>query len=75
MSTFCVLIQDTLIVSTCPLRQGRCYWQHAQTNICKYSQLDADSLTVEEFCQRTGRDLPTDSERVELIEQIRASFS
>lgn len=74
MSTFCVMIQEELLVATCPLKQGRCYWQHTKTNSCKYSVADADDLTVEEFCQRTGRELPSEEERLAIYEQLKATL-
>ena len=74
MSTFCVMISAEIVVATCPLRQGRCYWQHIRTNSCKYSLAESDGLTIEEFCERTGREVPTEPERIELYEKLKLAL-
>jgi hypothetical protein len=67
---FCGAIKKDLSVATCPLRQGDCYWQHAKTNKCKYT---VEEITVDQFCERTGRTLPPDDVREELIADIKAT--
>lgn len=71
MSTFCVVVGKTLLVSTCPLDQGRCYWQHVVTNHCKYSESLAEHPDIKEFCARTGREEPTEEDRSRLFNKLR----
>ena len=69
MTTFCVMLNKELIVSTCPLIKGRCYWQHVETNSCKYTVLD---LSVEDFCARTGREPPNEKQRLEIFNRLKS---
>lgn len=71
MSTFCVMIQEEIVVSTCPLKKGECYWQHVETNSCKYS-LHADDIPLTEFCDRTGRVPLSESEYTAKYEQLKS---
>jgi hypothetical protein len=68
---FCNAIQKELIVNTCPLPQGGCYWQQLKTNKCKYSE----DPTLEEFCSATGKLLPAEDARMAIATKIKTALS
>lgn len=53
--TFCVVINDQLAVSHCPLPQGTCMWKHRVHGLCMYNEEFAhSSFTPNEFALRVG---------------------
>lgn len=53
--TFCVVIQQQIVISTCPLPKGGCYWKHRVHGRCCYDENFANSkFTVNAFAQRVG---------------------
>ena len=72
MMAFCIAINANLVVQSCPLRKGQCYWQHKLTNKCCYT--DAE-LSIEQFCERTGKDMPTDDQRLATINKLRRELA
>lgn len=75
MTTFCIVIQQELVISRCPLPAGSCTWQHRQTGFCKYTDRD---LTVAEHAALVGAVAPRPSEVValeqRLSEAVRSQF-
>jgi hypothetical protein len=61
---FCGIIQQTISVSTCPLKHGVCMWRHRNSGECQYTDTE---LTAEEFCSRVGLEVPSNAE----LEEIR----
>ena len=70
--TFCVAINADIVVATCPLKKGACYWQHRKTNLCRYTN---DELSIEEFCSRVGAQVPTEEHKCKLVNDIRTAVS
>lgn len=70
--TFCVHTQTELVISTCPLRKGKCYWQHRETKTCKYTM---EQLSVEDYCIRVGAVLPTEKEKEIILEKLKAELN
>jgi hypothetical protein len=70
--TFCVHTQTELVVSTCPLRKGRCYWQHRETKTCKYT---TDTLSFEEYCLRVGTQLPSEQEKQLIFNNLKSALN
>lgn len=66
--TFCIAINSDIAVASCPLPRGQCYWQHQETNLCKYTE---EELTVEAFCELTGKQLPTPDANQTLITKLK----
>lgn len=70
--TYCGIIKKNLKITVCPLKPGRCLFQHRQTNECKYTGRD---LTLDEYCQRVGQDRPDDlqleSDKLLLLDLIK----
>jgi hypothetical protein len=48
---FCGVIQQQLVVSSCPLMKGTCMWKNRLHGRCTYT---TEELTTEEFTQRVG---------------------
>lgn len=69
--TFCIAIQKPIIVQTCPLRPGACYWQHQQTLNCKYTP---EELSIDEYCSLVGKPLPTEEELQSKFVQLRSQL-
>jgi hypothetical protein len=63
--TYCVAIEKEIVVATCPLRKGSCYWQHRQTMRCMHTE---DDLTPQEFVARVG--LPSDAAADDVKTQV-----
>ena len=57
--TYCIALEEEIVVATCPLKKGTCYWQHRQTNLCMST---SDELTLTEYCKRVGTDIPLASD-------------
>jgi len=66
--SFCVAINSEIKAASCPLRKGQCYWQHQETNNCKYTE---EELSVEAFCERTGKTVPTQEEHQQLVANLK----
>lgn len=49
--TFCGVIGEQLVVSSCPLPKGTCMWKHRLHGLCMFT---ADDLTPDEFAKRVG---------------------
>jgi len=53
--TYCKVIDDQLVVATCPLPPGRCMWKHHIHGLCMYTDEFASSeFTPQEFAARVG---------------------
>jgi hypothetical protein len=61
--TFCGVIGHQLLVSSCPLNDGRCMWKHRKTGMCAYTNL---SLNAHEFAEHVGLP-PLDAAAVNII--------
>jgi hypothetical protein len=68
---YCVLIDARLKTVRCPLENGKCYWQHRETNECCYTDCE---LTVEQFTQITGADPLSSTDIDEFKERLRAQM-
>ena len=66
--TFCIMIKQELVVATCPLKKGQCYWQHTVNNMCMYTP---DELTPAQFATLTGKELPTPDEQQNIADHIK----
>ena len=65
---FCIAINKDIAVASCPLQKGQCYWQHRETNICKYTE---EELTADAFCELTGKQLPSPEAIQNLIAELK----
>ena len=59
VGAYCGVLQQRILVSTCPLPKGQCMWQDRITKVCRYTQ---NELTPVEFAQRVNLPLPTSAE-------------
>ena len=57
MTTYCGVIKATILVQTCPLRPGRCYWQGEGTNLCRYTE---QPLSLDDYSKLVGRSITTE---------------
>lgn len=56
VGAYCGVLQQRILVSTCPLPKGQCMWQDRVTKLCRYTQ---DELTPVEFAQRVSLPPPS----------------
>ncbi len=68
--TFCIAIERELVVATCPLRKGRCYWQHRETQICCYTSKD---LEPHEYAELVGTEVP-ETDPQELFQKLQVEL-
>lgn len=68
---YCIAIKSSLNGKRCPLAKGKCMWQHAQTNDCKYTPQELDSTA---FATRVGRTPPTEVELETFKNNLRKSL-
>lgn len=72
--TYCKVIDQQLIVATCPLPSGRCMWKHHLHGLCMYTEEFASSeFTPQEFAMRVGLRPPNSDEVNILRERVAAS--
>jgi len=69
--TYCVAVKTDIVVSTCPLQKGHCYWQHRETHQCQYTEEDLD---VQTFAQRVGLKAPSDADRVHFFNNLKTAL-
>lgn len=65
---FCIAIEEELVVGTCPLRKGVCYWQHRTLKSCCYT---AEELTEDQFIERVGAAEVDLAKRQNITDQIK----
>ncbi len=65
----CIAINQELLVKTCPLAKGQCYWQHRVTQQCCYTK---DDLEICEFAVLVGAALPTEEEVSQITANLKA---
>ena len=65
--TYCVAIKKKLSTSICPLKEGRCMWQHRVNNKCCYTNKD---LTISEYCTLTAQCEPSEDEIKYCVQKI-----
>jgi hypothetical protein len=69
--SYCIALEADISTDFCPLPPGNCYWSHTRTQKCCYTESD---LTQEEFCELTGRTLPTEGEKQIFLTDLRAAL-
>lgn len=73
--TFCVVVEQQLIISRCPLPAGSCAWQHRITGFCKYTDRD---IGVSELAGLVGAPNPLAEEikqvETKLVATIKAAI-
>jgi len=67
--TFCGVLGQRIIVSTCPLPKGSCMWKHRRTGQCTYTE---DELSPATFAARVGAETPGPDVVNNLRQQLRA---
>lgn len=57
---FCGLIGNNIDAEICPLKKGKCMWQHREDQHCCYS---FEKMSKEEYCNLVGLlEVPSDEE-------------
>ena len=69
LGTYCVVIEKRIVVSSCPLPMGTCFWKHRHTGLCTYS-LDRTDMSVGELSALVGLDKPDEHQ----YQDIKASL-
>ncbi len=72
--TYCVVIQQQLLVASCPLPMGTCFWKHRKTGLCTYT-IDRTDMSVPELAALVGLDKPTDAQCQEMKADLYKALS
>lgn len=67
-AVYCTVVEAHLSVKVCPLPKGSCYWQHRQSNECRFTEKD---ITPDEFCALTSADPVTQEDLEEFRNRLR----
>jgi hypothetical protein len=70
--TYCIAIEQDIVISTCPLRKGACYWQHRETKLCAYT---AEEISIEDYCKLVSLPVITEVEREAISNAIKIAVS
>jgi len=49
--TWCIAVKADIVVPVCPLKPGRCMWQHRETHACVHT---AEEMTLQQWCAHVG---------------------
>lgn len=68
---YCKILEQRLVVASCPLPTGHCMWKHRSHGLCTYGEDFAGSkFTPQEFALRVGLPPPTTDEVNNIHERI-----
>lgn len=77
VGTHCVVIDQRILTSTCPLPDGACVWKHVATAQCKYDPSISD-ISPSDLANLVGRTPPTEAQvtliRSALFDTIKAEL-
>lgn len=51
--TFCILIEQQIAISNCPLPRGTCMWKHRISGLCMYDE-NVESLDANAYAALVG---------------------
>lgn len=69
VGTFCVVIQQRLAVTNCPLPIGTCFWKHRVTGQCRYSENTTD-MNIFDLAKLVGLPIPTEVHIIETKQRL-----